>query len=102
MILHNVYFWVKDEYSDEDKNKFHQGINDFLSAVPEIVKFEIGRPASTPARDVVDHSYAFSIFVWFETVEDQNSYQSHPAHEVFINSFSNLWSRVQVYDSETA
>lgn len=99
MVIHNVYFWLKSETSEEEKKGFEQGIKDFLSAVEEVVKYEIGIPAGTPKRDVVDHSFGYSIFVWFNTVEDHNTYQTHPAHEVFIRDFNQLWAKVQVKDS---
>jgi len=100
MLLHNVYFYLKGGVTDAEKKGFEKGIKKFLSAVPEIHKFEIGIPAGTPARDVVDHSFGHSIFVWFKSVEDHDLYQKHPAHEEFINDFSGLWETVKVLDSE--
>lgn len=100
MLQHNVYFWIKEGVSDADKKKFEKGIQNFISAVKEIHKTEIGVPAVTEDRDVVDHSFAYSMFVWFKTMEDHNVYQEHAAHKKFINDFSSLWEKVKVYDSE--
>lgn len=100
MLQHNVYFWVKEGVSDADKKKFGQGIQDFVSSVKEIHKVEIGIPAPTEDREVVDHSFAYSMFVWFKSIEDHNVYQTHAAHEKFINDFSGIWEKVKVYDSE--
>lgn len=99
-MLHNVYFWVKDGVSDTELKKFEQGIKDFVSAVKEIHKAEIGFPAATEDRDVVDHSFDYALFVWFKSIDDHNVYQKHPAHEKFISDFSGLWEKVKVYDSE--
>lgn len=98
MIQHNVFFWVKEGVSKSDKKGFEKGMVEFLSSVKEIQKFEIGIPAATEERDVVDHSFEYALFVWFKTIDDHNIYQKHPAHEVFINNFSSLWEKVQVYD----
>lgn len=100
MLLHNVYFWIKEDVSAADKKKFEQGIRDFISAVKEIHKAEIGIPAPTEDREVVDHSFAYSIFVWFKSIENHNVYQEHAAHKKFIDDFSSLWESVKVYDSE--
>lgn len=100
MVLHTVHFWLKEKVSEEQKNQFLQGIDDFLSAVEEVQRAEYGVSAKTPARDVVDHSFDMSMFVLFNTVADHNVYQTHPAHNVFVESFKDLWEKVQVRDSE--
>jgi hypothetical protein len=100
MLQHNVYFWLKDEVSVTEREGFAKGIKDFVSAVKEVHKAEIGVPAKTEARDVVDHSFGYSLFTWFKTMEDHNIYQTHPAHKKFIDDFSGLWAKVQVFDSE--
>ena len=100
MLQHNVYFWVKESVNKEEKNKFEQGMKDFVSAVKEIHKAEIGVPAATEDRDVVDHSFGYALFVSFKSIDDHNVYQKHAAHEKFINDFSDLWEKVKVYDSE--
>jgi len=100
MLQHNVYFWLKEGVSDDKKKRFEQGIKDFVSSVKEVHQAEIGIPAGTPDREVIDKSFGYSIFVWFKSIDDHNVYQKHPAHEKFINDFSDLWEKVQVYDSE--
>ena len=100
MLIHNVYFWLKDDVSEAQALEFYQGITDLISAVDEIERGEIGRPAKTPSREVVDHSFYYSMFVWFNTIEDHNVYQDHPAHHEFIDKFKHLWEKVHVRDSE--
>ncbi|MDA0195769.1 MAG: Dabb family protein [Bacteroidetes bacterium] len=100
MLIHNVYFWLKDEVTPSQKTDFEKGIKDFLDSVDEVQKYQIGIPASTPDRDVVDHSFGVSMFVWFNNVEDHNIYQVHPAHDKFVKRFKDLWAKVQVLDSE--
>lgn len=100
MIQHNVYFWLKDTVTATEKKDFEKGVHDFVTAVKSVHKFEIGIPAPTPQRDVVDHSFGYSLFTWFKSMNDHNIYQDHPAHKKFIDNFSGLWERVQVFDSE--
>jgi hypothetical protein len=100
MMQHNVYFWLKDGVNDAEKKRFEKGLKELTAAVETIQKSEIGIPANTKDRDVVDHSFGYSLFVWFKNMEDHNVYQEHEAHQKFIADFSGLWARVQVYDSE--
>ena len=98
-LQHTVFFWMKDSVSNSDKKNFEKGLKKFFGAVKEIDRAEIGIPASTPDRDVVDKSFDYSIFVSFKSMEDHDVYQAHEAHKVFIDDFSPLWAKVVVYDS---
>ena len=100
MLQHNVFFYLNEGASESEKEGFEKGMKDFVSAVKEIQKAEFGISAATEDRDVVDHSFGYALFVWFKSMDDHNIYQKHPAHEIFINSFSNLWKEVKVYDVE--
>lgn len=99
MFIHNVYFWLKSGTTDVEKADFKQGIYDLLSHVPEVAKFEVGEAAATPSREVVDNSFAYSIFVWFDNLADHDVYQEHPVHHVFVQKYKDLWSKVEVKDS---
>lgn len=93
-----VYFWLKSDI-DEDKNNFFLSeLRQFLIQVPVIDSSSIGKPAGTQ-RDVVDGSFTYSLMVVFKNAKDHETYQKHEAHKIFIERCSNLWDRVQVYDS---
>ncbi len=100
MLQHTVYFWMKSGLTNKEKKAFEKGLKDLVTGVKEIKKAEIGIPAQTPARDVVDKTFGYSIFVLFKSVEDHNIYQQHEVHQKFIEKFSGYWTKVQVYDSE--
>jgi len=100
MLIHNVYFWLKSGLDKKEIKSFEKGLKELVSSVKEVHKAEIGIPAGTPDRDVVDKSFDYSLFIWFKSVEDHNVYQSHAAHQKFINELSALWTKVQVFDSE--
>ncbi len=98
-ISHNVYFWLKRSDSTTDRAQLIAGLKS-LAAIPQIKALHIGVPASTEQRDVIDSSYQVSELMMFESVEDQNSYQSHPIHIKFVEQCAHLWDRVVVYDSK--
>lgn len=99
MLQHTVYFYLNEDVTEEQKEDFEEGLQELLS-IEEVFKFEIGVPGSTPERDVTDHSFGYSIFTWFETMENYEVYAEHPVHMDFIDEYSHLWADVKVYDSE--
>lgn len=96
-ICHHVFFWLKNTGSVEDRDKLVAGVKT-LSKIPQIKEIHVGIVADTEKRDVVDASWAVSELMFFNTLEDQKSYQDHPIHQDFIKNHSMLWSKVVVYD----
>lgn len=99
MLQHTVYFYINEDVTPEQKSEFEDGLRELLS-ISSIYKAELGVPGETEERDVTDHSFAYSIFTWFETLEDYRIYDEHPDHLEFIDTYNALWSDVKVYDSE--
>ncbi|MHC6647346.1 Dabb family protein [Alteromonas sp. HB246098] len=97
-ILHMVYFWLNNSGSNEDRAKLVAGLES-LKAIPQIHSLHIGVPANTLKRDVIDNSFDVSELMFFESVEAQNEYQSHPIHKQFVEQCSGLWRKVVVRDS---
>ena len=97
IFVHHVYFWLKNEGNEADLKKLVEGLKK-LSAVKTIKQFHIGKPAAT-SREVIDGSYAVSWLLFFDTKEDQDSYQTDPIHLKFVEECSMLWKKVIVYDS---
>jgi hypothetical protein len=95
--VHTVYFWLKEKDNQEHINKLNEGLKK-LSEIAEIREAYIGKPADTN-REVIDSSYSLSITFVFENKEDQDIYQDHPDHHIFIKNCSELWSSVKVYDA---
>lgn len=96
-IVHHVFFWLKNPDSEADKKLLIEGLNT-LREIEEVKKLLIGTPASTLEREVVDNSFHVSELMYFENVEAQDAYQTHPIHEEFVTNYSHLWERVVVYD----
>lgn len=98
MLIHHVYFWLKNPNSAADRKKFEEGIGK-LTQVKNIYQSHFGVPAGTENRDVVDHSYTYSLMVMFTSQADQDAYQIDPIHIQFVSDCADLWTKVVVYDS---
>jgi len=97
MIIHHVFFWLKDPSSSEDRNKLIEGIRT-LERVQTVRQIFVGLPAATEDRTVVDSSYSVSELLFFDDLAGQKNYQDDPIHKKFVENCSHLWERVVVYD----
>ncbi|MFT3681839.1 MAG: Dabb family protein [Ferruginibacter sp.] len=98
-IVHHVFFWLKNPESITDRDKLVEGLKT-LHGIETIRSLQIGIPASTEKRDVVDNSWQVSELMYFDNTEDQKTYQDHPIHLAFVKNYSHLWSKVVVYDMQ--
>lgn len=98
MLVHHVFFWLKDPQSESDREKLIEGIRT-LRGIETVRECHIGVPAPTENRDVVDSSYQVSELLFFDDVAGQNAYRNHPIHLQFVRHYSSLWKKVVVYDS---
>lgn len=97
-IAHQVYFWLKRPDSEEDKKKLIEGINS-LKKIETVREMHIGVVAATEKRSVIDDTWSVSELIYFDDLAGQAAYQVHPLHEAFVKNYSQLWSKVVVYDS---
>lgn len=101
VLIHHVFFWLKNPESAEETGQFEMALKK-LATIDVIRDSHIGVPASTEERDVVDHSYSFSLMLVFDGKKDQDIYQKHPVHLEFVKNNEHLWQKVLVYDSVDA
>lgn len=99
MLQHNVYFYLNEDVTQEEADQFLTALEELIQ-IPEIHKAAIGKPAATKSRDVTDHSFAYSIFTWFESMEDYEVYAEHPVHMEFVEAYEQFLANVRVYDSD--
>lgn len=99
VLVHHVFFWLKNPTSAADKAKLIEGLNT-LRKIDVLRLAKIGEPAATEKRDVIDNSYSISWLNFFDDVKGHDAYQIHPIHEAFVKNYSNLWSKVVVYDAQ--
>lgn len=96
---HIVHFWLKPDISPEQREQFLAGLT-AIGKSENVTTLRIGTPAGTP-REVVDNSYDFQIVVTFADKDAHDRYQSpeDAAHQQFIDSCKELWTKVLIYDS---
>jgi hypothetical protein len=99
-IVHHVFFWLKNPDSAADREALIAGVRG-LGKVEVVRSVQVGVPASTEQRDVVDSSFHVSELMVFDNVADQKTYQDHPVHKDFIAKCGHLWAKVVVYDMVT-
>lgn len=97
VLVHHVFFWLKNPSSKEDLAKLIAGVKG-LSKIETIRMIHVGVPAPTEKRDVIDDSYSVSELMFFDDEAGQKTYQDHPIHQKFIAECSPLWKKVLVYD----
>lgn len=98
MIRHQVFFWLKRPGNAEDRTKLVSGLK-ALAVIPQVRELQVGVPAATEQRDVVDASFDVSEVMLFDTLADQKAYQDHQSHLAFVVACAPLWRKVTVYDS---
>ena len=98
MFVHTVFFWLKDELSDDQKQAFFKGV-DTLKTIQPNVMVTTGAPASTN-RPIIDTSYDYGLTCIFESLEDHDKYQVDPTHLKFVENHANDWKKVLIYDYE--
>lgn len=99
IFVHHVFFFLKDK-NEENQQQLIEGLNK-LSKAPIIKQSHIGVKADTH-RDVVDRSYDVSWLVFFNSADEQESYQTDPIHLEFVETCKQLWTKVIIYDSINA
>lgn len=98
MFIHTVYFWMKPEATEADRDQTIQDCRDYLSKISTVRQLWAGIPAQTP-REVVDNSYGVGLTVVLDDSAGHDVYQDDPLHLEFIARNKANWSRVQVYDA---
>lgn len=98
LIAHQVYFWLKNPDSSEDREELIKGINS-LRKIESVKKLTVGVVAATEKRTVIDDTWSVSELAIFNDLAGEASYQVDPIHLDFIKNYGHLWSKVVVYDS---
>ena len=100
MLVHTVYFWLKDTAPQSERQKLAQSCRELLGKIPTVKHLYAGPPAATPKREVIDGSYAVGLTVVLDDLPAHDVYQEHPLHKEFIARHKEHWQRVQIYDAE--
>ena len=99
MFVHMVFFWLKDEYKNEQQQAaFRKGVESLLTC-SSVHSGYVGTPASTD-RPIIDTSYDLSLVVILEDLEAHDAYQVDQIHLNFIDGFKDYWEKVVIYDAD--
>lgn len=97
-LAHQVYFWLKNPGSAEDRTELINGIKT-LRKIESVKKLSIGVVAATEKRTVIDDTWSVSELAIFSDLAGEAAYQVHPIHLDFVKNYSHLWSKVVIYDA---
>lgn len=99
VLQHNVYFYLNADLTETQKKEVLEGIRGLLT-IESIHYSELGKPAATPPRAVVDHDFDLVIYTWFTSMEQYKVYDKDPIHEKFRENFSDYFEKVIIYDAD--
>ncbi|MEM1326633.1 MAG: Dabb family protein [Bacteroidota bacterium] len=97
-LVHTVFFWMKDDLTEEQTTEFEEGLQS-LEEIESVRRFYWGKPGETEARGVVDRSYDYALIIHFEDLAGHDVYQPHEIHQNFVEGSSDKWTKVVVYDA---
>ena len=98
MFVHSVYFWLKEDLTDDERAALRGGIES-LAKIEATEEVYVGAPADTD-RPVVEASYDFGLTVLLADRAAHDVYQVDPIHLAFVDEFSGYWTKVVIYDAE--
>jgi hypothetical protein len=99
MVRHSVYFWLDPSLTDEQKAAFEGGLQ-ALFRIDVVRSGSYGKAAATAVRPVTRNSFDYALVLEFDSVERHDAYQTHPEHDVFVNSFAAWFKEVLVFDTQ--
>ncbi len=99
MLFHNVYFWLKPELTPARRAEFRRGVES-LAGIKSVARVDVGGPAPTGDRPVIERSYDIALIVQCRDVAAHDAYQVDPLHLAFVANFKDCWTRVQIFDSQ--
>ncbi|GAC1409059.1 MAG: hypothetical protein NVSMB53_00620 [Gemmatimonadaceae bacterium] len=97
MFVHAVYFWLREDLTPAERNKFAAGLQS-LRAIETVRHGYIGSPAPTD-RPVIQRGYSRALVLVFPDQAAHDAYQVHPVHDRFRAECGGFWTLVQIYDS---
>lgn len=99
MIVHDVYFTLKDN-SEEAQKHLVDDCKKYLSDHPGIVSFFCGTRALDHVRDVNDLDFDVGLHVVFDDKASHDLYQSAPLHIQFVEENKANWAVARVFDTD--
>jgi len=100
MILHSVFFYLKEGTQADIAGQMQEDILHKLSGIASVCEILAGPPQGID-RDVVDNDYAMSLHAKFDDLDGLQAYQTDPVHVAFVGTFKPHFERIRVFDTRT-
>jgi quinol monooxygenase YgiN len=99
MLIHSVYFWLKDDLSKQAVDEFEKALESLFEDTA-VESGSYGKPAGTPPRAVLENSYSYGLVLNFADQAAHDRYQEGPLHKRFLAQNRAKWEQSVVYDIE--
>lgn len=99
MLIHNVFFWLREDLDPKQIEDFRLGLES-LKKIEHAECVHIGSPAAVSERPVLVSDYDFCLSVTLKDVLAHDAYQQDPIHQAFIAGHKDKWNQVRVYDAD--
>jgi len=98
MLIHNAYFWLKKDLTDEERTIFESELT-VLADIPYLASGFVGKPARGPRRPLTDHTFDYATSLHFKTLVDHDYYHSGcSTHARFIEHCSGYWEKIVIHE----
>jgi hypothetical protein len=98
MLVHNVYFSLKDK-SSEARQTLLAACRTYLTGHPGTLFFACGTLEEALDRAVNARDFDVALHVVFDSKESHDAYQDAPRHVRFVEENRANWETVRVFDS---
>jgi hypothetical protein len=101
MIRHIVFFKLKPEVTDADRDWLFNLIRDAVAKIPIAKNFSIGKqlvPTEEWYKERLATDFAWGLSADFETEADLYAYQKHPLHVETVQELAKRINERKVYD----
>lgn len=95
MIWHTVWFKLKDDVTEEQKQEMIDALDALPHQIEEISSLACGEDFCGRAQ-----GFQIGLVVSFATRGDLEAYSPHPFHQNFVTRFKPLWDDVMALDFE--
>ena len=99
MFIHSVYFWLRDDLTTTERQRFEDGIRSLVT-IDGVERGYVGTPAATD-RPVIERGYSHALVVIFPDERAHDAYQVHPVHDRFREQCAGYWSGIRIFDTIT-
>ena len=101
MIRHIVFFKLKPEVTDADRDALFNRIRDVVAKIPQAKNFAIGKqlvPTEEWYKERLATDFIWGLSADFQTEADLYTYQKHPLHMEALQELGKRINERKVYD----